>query len=252
MRDADLRRLTKVEGVLAFARSNPSEEQDVTLLVGAMTTGLEKARALVKQRAEREQEARGESKRARETRRRLRGVLALVSKSGVAAGKASPELVAKFRQIRPRASIVEFTASARALLEAGREHAEAIVGHGASAERLDQAEVLLNEYVALLDKSRDARSAAVRIGTELKVAAVELMSFRSRLDALNRHRFADDPELKAAWKSALAIGGPVFGVNGAEPGAGAWSGPRRRRVRRKLGVRGRLGGEGAAGGDGVR
>lgn len=219
------RKLTRAESVRAFNRRNPSTDPAVVGLVAQLDQQYDRALALIQVRGERDQAARGGTLRRGQIRRRLRsGLLRLFSRAGLAAAKAEPALETVFRPVRPRMTTLDFAASARSMIEATRTHVDALAAHGVSPAMVTEASALLDEYIALTEQAFVARNGRVQAGAELKAVTGDIMDVIARLDGFNRHRFAEDPELLAAWASAKAVIGPIAGRNGkpaTEPEGGS-------------------------------
>jgi hypothetical protein len=63
----------------------------------------------------------------------------------------------------------------------------------------------LDAFEAAVARQRNALATQVGAGAELKEVVQDIMEVVRNLDALHRIRFRDDPELKAAWKSARNV-----------------------------------------------
>jgi hypothetical protein len=74
----------------------------------------------------------------------------------------------------------------------------------------------LGEFDQAVGRSAEGRRIYVAAAVELDVAADEVVAIVRVIDGLNRVRFAGDPDLMAAWKSASNVVGPARSGGRAE------------------------------------
>jgi hypothetical protein len=80
----------------------------------------------------------------------------------------------------------------------------------------------LDAYDAAVSRQRNALTAQVGAGAELRAVTDDIMGVVKNLDALHRVRFRKDRELHAAWKSARNVAWRLPEPDTpAEPGANA-------------------------------
>jgi hypothetical protein len=66
----------------------------------------------------------------------------------------------------------------------------------------------LKEFDRVMGQGSEGRRVHIAAGVELDVVADEVVEIVRVLDGLNRFRFADDPDLLAAWRAASNVIGP--------------------------------------------
>jgi len=204
------KKFARAESVLAFSRTNPSTSTALNTLVELLAALVTRFTTVVQLRGERSNEAEVATTWHAKLRRQLRtGLLRLFSKAGLAAARTDPALEDEFRLIRPGVTGVDFLVGARSLVDATRKHADVLAKQGVAAELIDEASALIDRCQEAVTQSVEARNDRIKAVAELDGLAREAMDLIGRIDGLNQHRFADSPELLAAWVSAKSIGGPV-------------------------------------------
>jgi hypothetical protein len=88
---------------------------------------------------------------------------------------------------------------------------------------LEEAQRLVNRFVAVSQAAASSRLAHVGANADLTAVTSEIMELIDRIDRLHRHRFRADRDALAAWESAKNVLGPFRRRNGppSEPSAGA-------------------------------
>jgi hypothetical protein len=215
MQKSTRRKLRRADGVRAFLRINPSTEAAVVALTAELDEAVSRATALIRASADRNREAITATAAGHGIRERLRhGLFRVFRGAGRRAARKHPELEPAFAGGEPRDTNLDFEAAARSLVEAARTHVEALAGHGVTPELVGEASALIDRYVAEMHRAQEARGGRVQANAELEGVAREISDIVLRIDGLMRHRFADDADLLAAWRSARSVAGPVYGRNG--------------------------------------
>ena len=80
-----------------------------------------------------------------------------------------------------------------------------LVKHGLVERVLDSLTASLQEFDAVTEQGAAGRRVHIGASAELDVVADEVVQIVKVIDGLNRFRFAQDPELLAAWKSASNV-----------------------------------------------
>jgi len=122
------------------------------------------------------------------------------------------EEVAELRGIKaPRKNIseVRFVAQAKAVIEAAREHLEALGKLGLTAGLIEEASRTLAEFEAISVEAKVAYRNRVSATKALRALEVEIHASIRRLDRLNQHRFAKQPEVLAEWAVIRNVIGPA-------------------------------------------
>lgn len=221
------RKLDGAVGARSFVRSHPSDGPGYAQLAARLDEGLAQADALAETQVKAMAESRSLTAQGRRLRRQAqKGYLALIVRAGQAATRTDPERASLFQPVSSALSVRGFLTEARALLAAAREHADALTPHGAPPEVVAAATELVEQCVATADAAAAARARQVQATAGLGEIADDVADVLVRLDAFNRHRFVEEPELLAGWLSARNVrprsrrngtGAPTAG-NGAEPG----------------------------------
>ncbi len=136
-----------------------------------------------------------------------------------AAAEALPQLVPVFQRSQENRSYQAFRTAAQGMLEAARQHQEALVPFGLSEAVITSLASRLVEFDQAMDASATARRLHVRAARALDEAGNELMQVVRVLDGTNRFRFAKEPDLLAAWRSATNVLGNSRTTPPAEPPA---------------------------------
>lgn len=127
----------------------------------------------------------------------------------VAIARVTPELAAALapRFVLPaiNLSLPAYLAGARAMLEQARPHREVFVGQGLPATFVEDLEALLAEVARAQDDGIGGQSEHVGAREELRTVAGELVRLATRLDVINRLRFAEGSEEAASWRSARDV-----------------------------------------------
>ena len=134
----------------------------------------------------------------------------LVHLATIAQGvSAKPELAARFVLQPVNVPFMTFRTSAGSMLAEAESNTDLLVQHGLAESVLEGLKQKLERYDAEVDRFNVGRAAHVGASAELDVAARDVVQIVTAMDGLNRARFADDPELLAAWISASNTFGPV-------------------------------------------
>lgn len=109
------------------------------------------------------------------------------------------------------------------MLAAAAPRKELFIGAGMAETFVENLEALLNEYIGTI--SEKGFDDALRVGAvaELPEVLKELRALTKVLDAINKKRWARNPQLLAAWRrcEGRQLAACEAGT-GADPGAGRW------------------------------
>ncbi len=120
-----------------------------------------------------------------------------------------PSIPVRFSIPRPPSSAQVFLTGGRVVLAEAQAHAELLGRYGMAAGLLDQFRTVLDQYEQAINAKNSGTSSHVGANAELQELAVEIIRVVRLLDAVNRPRFRNDPEKRAAWKSARDIVRPA-------------------------------------------
>jgi hypothetical protein len=154
-------------------------------------------------------EVRAATKRKRDLRRSIRqGSLMHVSRAAQRAAREEPELAQKFALGREPIPYLSFRSLARTLSAEAEGRKELLVKHGLVESVLGSLTDSLGQFDEALGQGAEGRRIHIAAGVELDVVAGEAVQILGVMDGYNRVRFAEEPDLLAAWKSASNIIGP--------------------------------------------
>jgi hypothetical protein len=203
------RRLEMGARALEFSQAHPDESAGYNSVIAELKELLERSKQLADQQRQRTAVARAATARKRALRRSLRqGELTFLARAARRAAKEVPELAQKFALSRQHLPYLAFRSLARTLLAEGQARKELLVRYGLSDRVLDTLAQRLDEFDQSLSEGTEGRRMSVEARVELQVKGDELIKVVGVIDGLNRIRFADDPDLLAAWRSASNVIGP--------------------------------------------
>lgn len=215
---------------LEFSRAHPDDSPGYTTAVAQLAEQLATSQQLTDQQREGITESRAATARKSDLRRTMRRrQLVHLARVGRRAARDVPELAQKFELPRDQIPYLAFTSVARTMVAEARRQKELLVKHGLVERVLDSLTDSLDEFDRAMVQGAEGRRIHIGASVNLGAAANEVVQIVKVIDGLNRFRFADDPDLLAAWNAASNVIGP--------PRAGGQSLPREER-----GADGRTGG----------
>jgi hypothetical protein len=205
---------------LEFSRAHPDDSAGYTAAVAELAEQLARSERLTDQQRQGIAEVRAATERKRDLRRSIRrGQLVHVARAAQRAAKELPELTQKFALAREPIPYLTFRSLARTVSAEAEERRELLVKHGLVDRVLDSLTQSLNQFDQAVGEGAEGRRMHVAAAVELDVAADEVVQIVRVIDGLNRVRFAGDPDLLAAWKSASNVIGPSRSAKPASPEA---------------------------------
>jgi hypothetical protein len=153
---------------------------------------------------------RASSARRRTVRRRLHHELLrhLVTVADLAAVE-QPGLAERFQLPNGNWSHETFRTVARKMLEEGQARHELFAKYGLAEKLLEDLAAAVDDFDASVAESNEGRREHVGARAELKAVSDEVLRLVEMLDGLNRYRFGNNAELRAAWESARnVVSGP--------------------------------------------
>lgn len=220
------RRLEMGKRALEFSRAHP----DASPGYAAALTRLEQSVARADQLAVQHRDGINEVRTATAQKERLRRMmrrahlrhLATVAKI---AGQEVPDLPQKFTLPPGTLPYLTFRTVAGSMVAEATSRKELLEKHGLAAAVLDALDKSLQEFDEAMERGAEGRAAHVAARVKLNAIANEVVQIVQVMGAFNRFRFADDPDLLAAWESASNVIEPARRGNGhgTTPGATAAS-----------------------------
>jgi hypothetical protein len=203
------RRIVMATTALQFSRAHPHQSPGYLAALARLADRLDRAGVLATQQRDGVLERRAASARKREIRQTVSR--AHLKHVATVAAMARPELAEPPQKyvLDPEAnSYLAFRTAARSIQAEAESRKEILVKHGLVESVLDDLGQALDQFDAALEQGAEGRRTHVAASAELDEVADELVQIVNALDAVNRFRFANVPELLVAWESASSIGDP--------------------------------------------
>jgi hypothetical protein len=214
------RKIEMAKRALDFSRAHPDASPGYTAALTRLEESVARADKLAAQQRDGIAQVRAATAWKQELRDTMRSAhlrhLAQVAK---VAAREAPELPAKL-SLRPgQLPYLAFRTAARSMAAEAQSQKEMLVKHGLADTVLDGLAKALDQLDEAIEQGTEGRRAHVGASAELDAVADEMVQIVRVMDALNRFRFATEPELLAAWESASNVPGP-FRSNGTKPATG--------------------------------
>jgi hypothetical protein len=193
---------------LQFSRAHPYQSAGYLAALARLADRLDRAGVLATQQRDGILERRTATASKREIRRTLtRAHLKHLESVAEVAQRDVPELPQKLVLDRSGSYLV-FRTAARAMQAEVESHKEVLVKHGLDETVLNGLAMELDLFDAAMERGAEGRRNHVAASAELDDVADELVQIIKVLDATNRFRFANEPELLIAWENATSVGDP--------------------------------------------
>jgi hypothetical protein len=204
------RTLEMATRVLNFSRAHPDPAQGSVAALSRLEATLARAGQLVIQQRDGVSEVRAATRQKEELRRSIRRTQLLhLSRVAEAAGKERPDLEQKFVLAPEATPYMAFRAAAQGIAAEAQNEKEVLLKHGLLETALESLTQALGQFDQAVDRGISGRQAHVSARAELAVIADEVVQIARLMDGTYRYRFANQPELLAAWESARNTFGPV-------------------------------------------
>jgi hypothetical protein len=215
-------RLDMGHRALEFSRAHPMDSPGYVTALKQLEEQLARADQLAREQRRGTAEVRAATARKDELKRSIRRsqLVHLAAVAGRAA-KEVPELAQKFDLPRIPFRSLAFKAAARAMLEEAQRQKELLVKHGLVEEVLESLAHSLDQFDEAVERGAEGRRVHIGAAADLEAVAGEVVQIVRLLDGLNRFRFADQPDLLAAWGAASNVIGPPHAGEKTEPPASA-------------------------------
>jgi hypothetical protein len=194
---------------LEFAQAHTDTSDGYTAAVRELAELVARSDQLTDSHRQGIAEVRAATQRKSDLRRSIRrGQLMHVATAAQRASREDPELAQKFVLARQPTAYLQFRSLARTVAAEAEGRKAILVKHGL----VDSVLVSLTESLAQFDQAlaqgAEGRRIHIAATVELHVVSGEAVQIVRVLDGHNRVRFAGDPDLLAAWKSASNVVGP--------------------------------------------
>jgi hypothetical protein len=212
-------RLEMARRALEFCEAHPNPSTGYAGAVADLKALLARSKELADLQQQGTAEARAATRRKRELRDSIRrGPLVHVARAAQRAAREVPELAQKFALVRQPIPYLKFESFARTVAAEAEEWRELLVKHGL----VDSVLVTLAESRAKFEQAvvqgAEGRRVHIAAAVGLDVLGDEAIGILKVIDGYNRVRFAGNPDLLAAWRSASNVIGPARPAQKTEPG----------------------------------
>ena len=143
-----------------------------------------------------------------ELRFKIENALAALFGVAKAAAVVNPDIAVHRRLPRPRTNENSLLTMAEVAVAEATAVRDRLVPYGLRDGMLEGLKEDIDAYESEIGRQRNALAAQVGASADLRAVTKEVMQVIKNLDAIHRIRFARDPELKAAWKSARNVAWP--------------------------------------------
>jgi hypothetical protein len=203
-----------------FSREHPNDSAQYVKALSTLEQLLARATTLVAQERAGHLRVRSAVVRRAELRREIhQRHLVHLAHIAEAASAQAPELVERFRLPKTRTNHRTFLGAVQDMAAEAAVHRDVFVAYGLPATFLEDLNTALAEYEKVVTERHAGTQTHVGARADLRSVTEEIMLAIQDLDAINRYRYQNSPELLAAWESARNIAWPVAGDQAPPPSA---------------------------------
>jgi hypothetical protein len=200
------KKLEMGRSVLEFSRLHPDPSPGYVAAVARLQERLARAEQLARQQIDGRSEIHAATVRKRELRRfMIKAHLDHLTSVAEVAAVEEPEVRQKFVFPSDATTYLAFQTAANGLAAEAESRKELLMKHGLSEEVLSGLRVALDEFEGAVEQGAAGRLARVGASAELVAVAEEVVQVVKVMNGLIRLRFANQPELLAAWESASSV-----------------------------------------------
>jgi len=200
------KKLEMGRSVLEFSRMHSDSSPGYVAAVARLQERLARAELLARQQIDGRSEIHAATVRKRELRRfMIKAHLDHLSNVAEIAAVEQPEVLQKFVFPSDATTYLAFQTAANGLAAEAESRKELLMKHGLSEEVLSGLRVALDEFEGAVQQGAAGRLARVGASAELVAVAEEVVQVVKVMNGLIRLRFANQPELLAAWESASSV-----------------------------------------------
>lgn len=225
--NADVRRkIAMATSVLEYCEAHPADDPSYAVILARLKACIARAMQLAKAQLEGQVTVHSSTAQRKQLRRAVHDELRHLARVTVLAAKTHPELVKRLQLPSINLTSQAYQTAARAALDEASARRDLLLQHGMAATLLDDLTAALTQYDAAVEQAQAGRRTHVGAAAELEAVAAEIMDLVRLFDGLNRYRFRENADLRAAWASArkiVAVGrgpGEVGGGKGPAGGVG--------------------------------
>jgi hypothetical protein len=220
-------RLEMAARALEFCQAHPDSSAGYTAAVAELAELLARSQQLTDLHRQGVAEVRAATTQKRKLRRSIRQAqMKHVGQAAQRAAREVPELAEKLALAREPIPYLAFQSLARTVAAEAEARKDVLVRHGLVDQVLVSLKDGMAQFEQAMQRAAEGRRIHIAAAVELDVNAGEAIGILKVIDGFNRVRFAEDPDVLAAWRSASNIIGPSRPAakpegSGAPPSAGA-------------------------------
>jgi hypothetical protein len=196
------------ERVVAFCLANPSDNPGQEAAVARLKEQVTTARGLLDQEVTGVQTVHGSVEDRGGARGAISGMVRVLVGVAKSAKNELPATAITFRIRSGKSSAMLFVSQARSALAKGVAHREVLERYGLAPGFLDELKGLIDRYEETQRDTWAGRRAHTGAHAYLITLHDDILDGIRQLDALQAHRFRNDPERAGAWKSARDVHWP--------------------------------------------
>jgi hypothetical protein len=189
----------------AFCKAHPDPNPAGQELAAHLDLLVTRANTLVQQQRSTQMAGSAAVDRKQELRRSLGALLKSLVDIARTASRNDPEITIHLRRPRGNPNYATLIAFGRVAIAETAAHKEAFLKLGMPSDLLDRLTAELDECEASILRHRSALADQVGAGADLAAVTHQILVLLKHIDAIQRLRFRDDPELAAAWNSARNV-----------------------------------------------
>jgi hypothetical protein len=194
-----------VAKVLGFIHTHPSDDPAQAIAVTALENRSARLEAMVAQ----EKSGHIAEGAAIVTKENLIGNIrdgfTLLKRLATTAAREEPTMPIRLTIPKPKASHLDLLSGGRTVVSEARAHQETLAKYGLPPKFLDELSDTLDQFEAAMSAKNSGASSHVGANTEIQELVREIRDLVRLLDAFNRPRFRNNPELRGAWLAAKAV-----------------------------------------------
>jgi hypothetical protein len=200
------RKLEMGANALTFSQAHPDPSPGYATAVARLEDCVARADHLADRQLRGMHQVRSAAARKRDLRRTIRRAhLAHLVWVARLAARELPELRQKFGLGRGTIPYLTFRTAARGMAAEAKAQKQVMVKHGLADTMLASLAQALDQFDRAVEQGIEGRRAHVGASAELNAVADEVVLIVKAMGGLNRLRFANEPELLAAWESTSNV-----------------------------------------------
>lgn len=199
------KRLEMAASVVEFQRSNPFTDKSQVAIAAQFAKKREEGDALARAEHREVLAARAAVRDAQELRRGLEHLLPSLASIGAFALRGDAQAMGRFTAPAANKNRAVFVTETASLVDAAREHQDALARHGFTKAQLNDVASRLQQFKNATTAATNAQQRVRETRAKLTRALAELSELLRLLDAFHRVRLERDPELLQVWTALRTV-----------------------------------------------